>query len=127
MRMQVRSLSSLSGLRIQCCHELCCRLQMGLRSRVAVAVEEAGSCSSDSTPSLGTSKCHRYGPKKTKRQKKNSVMLNTYTYTHKHICIHVHIYIRVLTHMHTHILKHLTHLNCVYVYADLGAYFISVT
>ena len=27
-----------------------------------VAVVYAGGCSSDSTPSLGTSICHRYGP-----------------------------------------------------------------
>jgi len=38
MRMRVQSLALLSGLRIQCCHELWCRLQMRLRSRVAVAV-----------------------------------------------------------------------------------------
>ena len=38
MRMQVRSLASLSGLRIRCCHELWCRLQMQLGSWVAVAV-----------------------------------------------------------------------------------------
>ena len=29
MRTQVRSLALLSGLRIQCCHELWCRLQTG--------------------------------------------------------------------------------------------------
>ena len=38
MRMQVRSLASLSGLRTQCCRELWCRLQMQLRLHVAVAV-----------------------------------------------------------------------------------------
>ena len=36
---------------------------MQLRSDVAV------SCSSDSTPGLGTSKCHRCGPKKQKKKK----------------------------------------------------------
>jgi len=36
-RMQVRSLASLSGLRIRCCRELQCRLQMLLGSCVAVA------------------------------------------------------------------------------------------
>ena len=41
---------------------------MWLRSRVAVAV--AGSCSSDWTPSLGTSICHRHGPKKKKKERK---------------------------------------------------------
>ena len=36
-----------------------------------MAAEQAGSCSSDWTPSLGTSICHRCGPKKQK-QTKNS-------------------------------------------------------
>ena len=51
MRMQIRSLASLSGLRIQ--HS----------DGVAVAVAQAGSCSSDSTPSLGTSISQRCYPK----------------------------------------------------------------
>ena len=38
MRTRVRSLASLSGLRIQCCHELRCRVQTHLGSGVAVAV-----------------------------------------------------------------------------------------
>ena len=38
LRMQVQSLDSLSGLRIQCCHELWHRLQTRLGSDVAVAV-----------------------------------------------------------------------------------------
>ena len=38
VRLRVRSLSSLSGLRIQRFRELWCRLQMGLGSGVAVAV-----------------------------------------------------------------------------------------
>ena len=38
MRLRVQSLALLSGLRIQHCHELWCRSQMWLRSRVAVAV-----------------------------------------------------------------------------------------
>ena len=54
MRMQIRSLGSLSGLRIQRFHELWYRLQTQLKACVAVAVAWAGSCSSDSTPSLGT-------------------------------------------------------------------------
>ena len=36
--MQIQSLASLSGLRIWCCHELQCRLQMQLRYGIAVAV-----------------------------------------------------------------------------------------
>ena len=50
----VRSLASLSGLGIQYCCELWCRLQMRLDC-VAVAVVQVGSCSHDSTPGLGTS------------------------------------------------------------------------
>ena len=52
MRLQVRSLASLNGLRIQCCHEQWCRLQMRLGSGIAVTVAVASSCSSDLTPSL---------------------------------------------------------------------------
>ena len=47
--MQVQSLASLSGLKIWCCHELSCRSQTWLGSCIAVAVAEAGSCSSHST------------------------------------------------------------------------------
>ena len=64
----VGSLASLRGLRIWCGHELRCRSQTRLGSRVAVAVGEGSSCSSDSTPSLGTSICLRCGPEKKKRR-----------------------------------------------------------
>ena len=57
-------LASLSGLKIQCCHELQCRSQMQLRSGIAVALASAGSCSSDLTPSLRTSICHDAALKK---------------------------------------------------------------
>ena len=60
----VGSISGLSGLRIQHCHELWFRLQMPLGSGVAVAVAVACSGSSYSTPSLGTSRCHGCSPKK---------------------------------------------------------------
>ena len=43
---------------------------MQLRSDVAVAVVQASRCSSDSTPSLGTSICCRCGPKKEKKRAK---------------------------------------------------------
>ena len=69
MRMQVPSLASLSALRIWHCHELWCMSQTQLRSHVAVAVVQAGSCSSNLTPSLGTSICCGYGPKKKKKKK----------------------------------------------------------
>ena len=71
MRMRIRSLALLSGLRIWYCQELWYRSQMWLRSCTAVAVAKAGSCSSNSTPSLGTSICCRcvspdHPPKKNK-------------------------------------------------------------
>ena len=53
-------------------HELWCRSQKWLGSGVAVAVVQAGSCSSDWTPSLGNSLCHGCGPEKTKSKKKKS-------------------------------------------------------
>ena len=51
-RLQVPSLALLSGLGIQCCPKLWYRLQMWFGSQVAMAVAQAGSCSSDLTPSL---------------------------------------------------------------------------
>ena len=54
MRMQVRSLASLGGLRIRYCRELWCRSQ-------------TRSYSSNSTPSLGTSISYQCGPKKPKK------------------------------------------------------------
>ena len=68
IRLQVQSLASISGLRIQRCRELWCRSQMRLGSGVAVAGLQAGGNSSDSTPSLGTSMCRRYGPRKDKKK-----------------------------------------------------------
>ena len=51
----------------QRCRELQCGSQTRLGSCVAVAVVYAGSYSSDLTPSLGTSICHRCNPKKTNK------------------------------------------------------------
>ena len=48
--------------------ELWCRSKTGIRSRVAVALVQAGSCSSDSFPSLGTSICCRCGHEKKKKK-----------------------------------------------------------
>ena len=47
--------------------ELWCRSQTQFRSGFAVAVVEAGSCSLNWTPSLGTSICRRCCPKKQKK------------------------------------------------------------
>ena len=71
MSLLVQSLALLSGLRIRHCHELWCRLQMRLGSRAAVALAEAGSYSSDWTPSLETSICRGFGPKKQNKTKQN--------------------------------------------------------
>ena len=71
MRMQVLSLALFSGLRVGCCRELGCRSKTRLGSGVAVAVAWAGNCSSDSTPSLGTSICGWCVPKKGKKKKKS--------------------------------------------------------
>ena len=58
-----------SRLRIWHYHELWCRSQMQLRSLVAVAVVDAGGCSSDSTPGLGASICQGSSPRKDKKKK----------------------------------------------------------
>ena len=68
MRMQVRSLALISGLRIRCCREQWCGLQTSLGSCVAVALVQASGYSSHLTLSLGTSICHRRGPKKTNKK-----------------------------------------------------------
>ena len=69
MRLQVRSLALLRGLRIRHCHELWCRSQMQLGSCIAVAEVQASGYSFNSTPSLGTSICLGCGPKKQKKKK----------------------------------------------------------
>ena len=71
MRMWVRSLASLSSLRIWRCHKLWCRSKTGLRSHIAVVVGQAGNASADSTLGLGTSICPGYGPKKQKKKKRD--------------------------------------------------------
>ena len=68
MRMWARSLASLSGSGIHHWHELWYRSKTQLGSYAAVAVMKAGSCISDSTPSLRTSICHRRSPKKQKKR-----------------------------------------------------------
>ena len=52
------------------CQKLRSRSQMWLGYDVAVAVAVASSYSSDSTPRLGTSICHRCSLKKEKKKKK---------------------------------------------------------
>ena len=69
MRLRRQSLASFSGLRIGHCRELWCRSKTQLGSCVAVAVTKASSCSSDLTPSLGTSICHECALKSKTKQK----------------------------------------------------------
>ena len=47
---------------------------MRLRSDVVVAVVKASNSSCDSTPSLGTSICHRCSPKRGKKKIKDSCL-----------------------------------------------------
>ena len=70
--MQVRSLASLSGLRMRRCHELWCRLPTQLRSSIAVAVAQVGGYSSASIRSLAWEPPYATGAavEKTKRRKK---------------------------------------------------------
>ena len=70
--MLVRSLTSLSGLTIRHCHEWWCRSQTLFGSHVAMTVAEAGSYSSDLTPSLGTSICHSAALKKKNNNNNNN-------------------------------------------------------
>ena len=72
MRPWVRWLASLRGSGIWHCRELWCRSQTLLGSGVAVPVVQAGSCTSDSTPSLGISICCGFSPKKQKKPKQTS-------------------------------------------------------
>ena len=62
MRMWIPSLASFSGLGIWCCCEMRCKSQTQLGSQVSVAVVKAGSCSSNLSPSLGTSRSYGCGP-----------------------------------------------------------------
>ena len=76
MRTWVQSLALFSGLRIRHCHEPCCRLQMWLRSHMAVAValNVASSYSSSSNPGLETSIYCGCSPKKTKNKNNKKKM-----------------------------------------------------
>ena len=75
MRLWVGSLALLSGLKIRRYHELWCRLQTRPGSGISIAMVQADSCNSDSTPSLGTYICYRYGPKKQKKKKEKEKRL----------------------------------------------------
>ena len=71
MRLRVRSLPLLSGSGVAVsCGVGCSR---GSDPRVAVAVVQASGYSSNSTPILGTSKCHRSGPRNGKKTKTKKI------------------------------------------------------
>ena len=70
VRMRAPFLASLSGSRIRRCRELQCRLKMQVGSGISVAVAQVYSCSSHSSPSLGTSMCCRCGHRKKRKKKK---------------------------------------------------------
>ena len=55
----------------------CGRLQMWLRSQVAVVLAQAGGYSSDWTPSMGTSICHGHSPRNGKKRQKQKTKQNT--------------------------------------------------
>ena len=79
MRMWFWSLALLTVLKIWCCCELGCRSQIKLGSCVAVAVAAAksrsySSDSTDLTPSLRTSICHKRGPKKKKEKERKKII-----------------------------------------------------
>ena len=74
MRLRAQSLASFHGLRIWHCRELWWRLQRRLGSCVAGAGAGAGSCSSNWTPSLGTTIWPGYSPPKQNRKRKNERM-----------------------------------------------------
>ena len=82
VRMWVRPLALLSGLRIWCCCEPWHSLQTWFGSGISVAVVRPGRYSSDLTLSLGTSICHRYGLKKTRY-----THTHTHTHTHTSVCV----------------------------------------
>ena len=63
-------------LKDRCFCELWCRSQMWLGSHIAVALASASGYSSGWIPSLGTSICHRCGPKKTRTNKQTKQNFN---------------------------------------------------
>ena len=70
MRMQVQSLALLSGLKDPALLQAAVLVMTQIRSGIAVAVAQANSCSSDSTPSLNFHMPSAQ-PKKRQKKKKN--------------------------------------------------------
>ena len=72
MRTQVRSPVLLSGLRLQHCRELWCRLQMQLGSRVAVSTMQASNCCSNLTLAWQLPYASDVTLKRQRKKKKNT-------------------------------------------------------
>ena len=70
MRLQVRSLALLSGLRLWHCCELWCRLQTWLRSRVAVALLRPLAWEPPYAAGAALEKAKRQKKKKKKKERK---------------------------------------------------------
>ena len=65
-----------------------------------MAVEKVGSCSSDLTPSLGISICHRCGCKKEKKKKKNlqeNWIINEFQVKTRYVCLPIRRLLRTTT------------------------------
>ena len=73
MRMWVQSLTSLSGLRIRCCRKLWYTLKTLLNSMWLWLWCRPAAEALDSMPSLGTSTCCGYRPKKKKKKKRQEI------------------------------------------------------
>ena len=65
MGMQVQSLASLSG---HSSYAVICGIGLQMRLGSGIAMTQTDNCSSNSTPPLGTSICHRCSPKKKKKK-----------------------------------------------------------
>ena len=74
-QIQLVSLASPSGLGIWHCGELWFRSQTLLGCWVAMPVCVASSCSSNWTPSLWTSICYNFCPKKQKKKSKTKIII----------------------------------------------------
>ena len=83
MRMQFQSLALLSELGIWHCCELWCRSQIWLGSLVAVAVAQAGSCSSHLTPSPELPYVTGMAIKRKRKEKKKGNEENVFSQTNK--------------------------------------------
>ena len=73
MRLQIGPLALLTGLRIWCFHKLWHTSQKRLRTCVALAVTQAGSCQSHWTCGLGTSISSGVAVRKKRKGKKGGV------------------------------------------------------